>query len=67
MTRLKTPTTVFWPVRPDWMLQNACVDMELLNIKHRNKTQEYMPPAGNWKNGISLSFLLYTTPDLSYM
>ncbi len=33
------------PVRPDWLLLNACVDMELLSIKHRNKTadivQEY--------------------------
>ncbi len=38
-------STVLWPMRPGRMLLNACVDMELLSIKHRNKTadlvQEY--------------------------
>lgn len=43
--RIEFSPVVLWPERLYWMLQNANVDMAILNIKHRNKTadlvQEY--------------------------
>ena len=41
---LKTKTkrefcvTVLWPDRPIWGLENTCVDMELIKVKHKEKT-----------------------------